>query len=158
VITVWHTFWEGNEECAVWLEKLMGDELNYYVIEETNVTRELEKSTIEWATLYLFQSLYPNPETRAMALSNKFRERTASTERTWRKQGLTEVSEAGRANPDHPATKRSQPRTHPARSTNITAGSQRGANNPGLGATAQATLLNEQLRALRAQLTIAIFT
>jgi hypothetical protein len=56
VITVWHTFYEGNEECAVWLEKLMGDELDYYVIEETNVTRELEKSITEWATLYLFQT------------------------------------------------------------------------------------------------------
>jgi hypothetical protein len=163
VITVWHTFCEGNEECAVKLERLMGDELDYYVIEEMNVTRELEKSTIEWATLYLFQtrSLYPNPETRAVALTNMFRERTATTERTWRKQGLTEVSEAVRANPDHPATSRSQPRTHPARSTYSTAGSQRGANTPGLGATGQATpntQLNEHLHVLRAQLAIAIFT
>jgi hypothetical protein len=56
----------------VWLMELMGDELDYYVIEEMNVTRELEKSTIEWATLYLFQtrSMYPNPETRALALTN----------------------------------------------------------------------------------------
>jgi hypothetical protein len=87
VITVWHTFCDGNEECAVWLEKLMGEELEHYDIEETNVTRELEKSTTEWATLYLFQtrSNYATPDTRAVALSNMFRERTATTDRTWRK-------------------------------------------------------------------------
>jgi hypothetical protein len=84
VITVWHTFCEGNEECAVWLEKLMGDELDYYVIAETNVMRELEKSTAEWATLYLFhtRSNYATPHTKAVALSNMFRGRTATTDRT----------------------------------------------------------------------------
>ncbi len=27
VITVWHTFCEGNEECAVWLDQLLVEEL-----------------------------------------------------------------------------------------------------------------------------------
>jgi hypothetical protein len=39
VITVWHTFCKGNEESTVWLEKLIGDELDYYVIEEMNDAR-----------------------------------------------------------------------------------------------------------------------
>jgi hypothetical protein len=89
VITVWPTFCEGNKECAVWLEKLMGDELDYYIIEETNVTRELEKSTTEWETLYLYQirSRYLNPDSRAEALTYMFRERNITTERTWRNRG-----------------------------------------------------------------------
>jgi hypothetical protein len=141
----------------------MGDELDYYVIEETNVTRELEKSTTEWATLYLFQtrSNYATPDTRAVALSNMFHERTATTDWTWRKQGLQEVSEAKRANPDNTVQSRSQSRTQPARSTYRTAGSQRGANTPGLGATALAApsvQLSEQLCDLRAQLLIAVYT
>jgi hypothetical protein len=84
VITVWQTFCEGNEECAVWLDKLLAEELGTYVFEETDITRELEKSTREWATLYMFQtrSNYANPHTRAAALSNMFRERTSTTDRT----------------------------------------------------------------------------
>jgi hypothetical protein len=118
----------------------MGEELDYYVIEETNVTRELEKSTTEWATLYLFQtrSNYATPDTRAAALSNMFCERMATKDRTWQKQGLTVVSEANMANPENIGQGRSTSRTQPARSTFSTAGSQRGANTPGLSITAQA--------------------
>jgi hypothetical protein len=88
---VWRTFCEGNEECVVWLDRLLAEELDTYVVKETNITRELEKSTREWATLYMFQtrSNYANPDTRAAALSNMFRERTSTTGRTWRYQGLT---------------------------------------------------------------------
>jgi hypothetical protein len=52
----------------------MGDKLDYYVISETNLIRELEKSTTEWATLYLFQtrSHYQSPEDRAEALTTLF--------------------------------------------------------------------------------------
>ncbi len=86
VITVWHTFCEGNEECAVWLDKLLVEELDTYVVEETNITRELEKSTREWATLYMFQtrSNHANSDTRAEPLTNMFRERTSAIDRTWR--------------------------------------------------------------------------
>jgi septin family protein len=83
VLTVWHTYCEGNEECAVRLDRLFAEELDTYVVEETNITRELEKSTREWATLYMLQtrSNYANLDTRAVALSDMFRERTATTDR-----------------------------------------------------------------------------
>jgi hypothetical protein len=147
----------------VWLKKLMGEELEHYVIEETNVTRELEKSTTEWATLYLLQtrSNYATPDTRAVALSNMFREITATTDWTWQKQGLTVVSEANKKNPDNIGQGRSTSRTQPAKSTFSTAGSQCGANTPGLSATAQAAQnvrLVARLNKLRAQLVIAIST
>jgi hypothetical protein len=74
VITVCRTFCEGNEECAVWLDRLLVEELDAYVVEETNITPELEKSTREWATLYMFQtrSNYTKSDTQAEALSKMF--------------------------------------------------------------------------------------
>jgi hypothetical protein len=94
VITVWDTFCEGNEECAVWLDRLLAEELDTYVVEVTNITRELEKSSREWATVYMFQtrSNYANPDTQAAALSNMFHERTSTIDRTWREQGLKVVT------------------------------------------------------------------
>jgi hypothetical protein len=79
---------EGNEKCAVRLERLMADELDHYVISETGLIRELEKSTTGWATLYLFQtrSHYQSPEDRAEALTTLFLKRDVKTERTFRKQ------------------------------------------------------------------------
>jgi hypothetical protein len=95
VLTVWYTFCEGNEECAVWLDKLLVEELDNYVVEETNITRELEKSTREWATLYMFQtrSNYANSDSRSAALTNMFWERSLATDKTWRDQRLTGTSE-----------------------------------------------------------------
>jgi hypothetical protein len=55
VITVWRTFCEGSEECEIWLDKLLAEELNTYVVEETNITRELEKSTREWGLCICFR-------------------------------------------------------------------------------------------------------
>jgi hypothetical protein len=99
VITVWRTYCEGNEECAVWLDRLLAEELDTYVVKKTNITRELEKSTREWATLYMFQtrSNFANSDTRAEALSNMFRERPSAIDRTWREQGLTVSSETNRS-------------------------------------------------------------
>jgi hypothetical protein len=159
VITVWHTFCDGNEECAVWLDKLLGEELEHYAVEETNVTRELEKSTRDWATLYMFhiRSNYANPDTRVVALSHMFRERTTTTDRTWRKQGLTVVSVTNRPTSDTSGQSRST-RTQPAH-TQSTTGSQRGANTPVLSAAAQASnnaRLVTRLSELRTQLSTAI--
>jgi hypothetical protein len=155
VLTVWHTFCEGNEECVVWLDKLLAEELDTYVVEETNITRELEKSTREWATLYMFQmrSNYANPDTRAVALANMFRERTATTDRTWREQGLTVVSVSNRATASDNSGQSRSTRTQPAL-THSTASSQRDANTPVLNATSQARLV-ALLSALRAQLNTA---
>ena len=155
VLTVWHTFCEGNEECAVWLDKLLVEELDTYVVEETNITRELEKFTKEWATLYMFQtrSNYANSDSRSAALTNMFRERSLVTDRTWREQGLTGTSETAPRSPlEHSGHSRSQ--TNPAR-THSTAGSQRGANTPVQSATTQAAnnlRLVAQLEAQNARL------
>jgi hypothetical protein len=159
VLTVWHTFCEGNEECAVWLDKLLAEELDTYVVKETNITRELEKSTREWATMYMFQtcSNYANQDTRAVALSNMFREQTSTTDRTWREQGLTVVSESNRAQASDNSGQSRSTRTQPAR-TQSTAGSQRGANTLVLNAASQAANnahLIALLSALRAQLNTA---
>ncbi len=138
VLTVWHTFCEGNEECAAWLDKVLTEELDTYVVEETNITRELEKSTKEWATLYMFQtrSNYANQDSRSAALTNMFRERSLATDRTWRDQRLTGTSEtAPRAALEHSGHSRSE--TNPAR-TPSAAGSQRGANTPEQSASTQA--------------------
>jgi hypothetical protein len=56
VTTVWRTYTGGNEEVSVWLEGLFSSDLEFYVITETGFVRELEKSTREWTTLYLFQT------------------------------------------------------------------------------------------------------
>ena len=40
VLTLWHAFCEGNEECGVWLQKLLTEELDNYVVEDTNITRD----------------------------------------------------------------------------------------------------------------------
>jgi hypothetical protein len=137
VLTVWHTFCEGNEECGVWLQKLLTDELDTYVVEETNITRELEKSTKEWATLYMFQtrSNYANSDSRSAALTNMFRERSLATDRTWREHQLTGTSTTTPRLPlEHSGHSRSP---NPAR-TPSTAGSQRGANTSQHTASAQA--------------------
>jgi hypothetical protein len=42
VTTVWRTYTGGNEEVSVWLEGLLSNELDYYVISETGFIRELE--------------------------------------------------------------------------------------------------------------------
>jgi hypothetical protein len=96
VTTVWRTYTGGNEECAVWLEGLMSSELEYYVISETGLIRELEKSTTEWTTLYLYhtQSHYQSPEDRAMALTTLFQKRDIKTGRTFRKQNLQAVTDS----------------------------------------------------------------
>ena len=158
VLTVWRTFCEGKEECAVWLDKLLVEELDTYVVEETNITRELEKSTREWATLYMFQtrSNYANSDTRAEALTNMFRERTSAIDRTWREQGLTGSSEP-RSPLEHSGHSRSA-RTNPVR-TQSTAGSQRGANTPVQNAASQAAnnlRLVAQLEIQTARLNTAI--
>jgi hypothetical protein len=90
VTTVWRTYTGGNEECSVWLEGLMSSELDYYIISETGLIRELEKSTKEWKTLYLFQthSHYQSPEDRALALTTLFQQSGVKTGRTFRKQNL----------------------------------------------------------------------
>jgi hypothetical protein len=118
----------------------MGEDLEHYVVEETNVTRDSENSTREWATLYMFptRSYYANPDTRAVALFDMFCERTATTDGTWRKQGLTVVPEANITTTDNIGQSRSASRNQSARSTYSSAGSQRGANTPVLSAAAQA--------------------
>jgi hypothetical protein len=137
----------GNEECAVWLEGLILDELEYYVISETGLIRELGKSTTEWATLYLFQTQihYLSPEDRAPALTTLFQKRDVKTGRTFRKQGLHEVTDSltaiwtsvgpvqtrtapsrSQARPPGPAHSTSQSEANlPARGSNAPSGSQR---------------------------------
>jgi hypothetical protein len=143
VTTVWRTYTDGNEECAVWLEGLMSDELEYYVISKTGLIRDFEKSTTEWATLYLFQtqSHYLSPEDRALALITLFQKRDIKTGRTFRKQGLQVVTDSLKAIPNNVGPVQS--RTAPSRSQTRPPGqahstSQSEANLPARGSNAPA--------------------
>jgi hypothetical protein len=102
-----------------------------------------------------FQTLsnYANPDTEAVALSDMFRERTTTTDRTRKKQGLTVVSETNRPTSDNSGQSRST-RTQPTR-TQSTAGSQRGANTPVLNEAASNARLVTRLSELRSQLITA---
>ena len=85
VTTVWRTYTGGNEEVSTWLEGLFSSSLEFYVITETGFVRELEQSTKEWTTLYLFQtqSTYQSRDDRALAISTLLRERETATDRTF---------------------------------------------------------------------------
>jgi hypothetical protein len=90
VTTVWRTYTGGNEEVSVWLEGLFSSDLEFYVITETGFVRELEKSTREWTTLYLFQtqSHYQSRDDRALAISTLLQKRELATARTFRSTTL----------------------------------------------------------------------
>jgi hypothetical protein len=85
VTTVWRTYTGSNEEVNAWLEGLLTNSLEKYIIAETAFVREMESSTREWTTLYLFQtqSNYRSRDDRALALSNLLRERESQVDRTF---------------------------------------------------------------------------
>jgi hypothetical protein len=145
VTTVCRTYTGGNEEVSVWLEGLLSNELDYYVISETGFIRELEKSTREWTTLYLFQthSHYTSADDRAIAISTLFQQRDETTVRALRSKTLQHVTDSlhvrkgigsttkgipprSQARPAGPAhsTSRSDANV-PTRGSNVPAGSQR---------------------------------
>ena len=145
VTTVWRTYTGGNEEVSTWLEGLFSSSLEFYIIAETGFVREMEKYTMEWTTLYLFQtqSTYQPRDDRALAISTLLRERETTTERTFTSktlQGVTDniherrgigsttkgIPTRGRARPEGPATSTSRSDANvPTRGSNVPVGSQR---------------------------------
>jgi hypothetical protein len=164
VTTVWRTYTGGNEECSVWLEGLMSSELDNYVMLETGLIRELEKSTREWTTLYLCQTQlhYPSPDDRALALNTLFQQRGVKTGRTFRTQNLQEVTDSLNAlctsipvpTRTTPSSSQARPPGGPAHST-----SQSEANLPTRGSNVPAGSQRsngERINALRQQLDVAM--
>ena len=85
VTSTWRTYTGGNEGVSAWLESLFAHKLDKHFIEETGFLREMESSTKEWTTLYLFQtqSNYLSKEDRAFALSTLLHVRESQEDRTF---------------------------------------------------------------------------